>query len=73
MKKYVSLLLFLLLALLSGCSTGPSGTPSKSAPSSQQKTLNLYSWADNFNPEVLAAFEKKYNCKINYDVFANNE
>lgn len=73
MKKYVSLLLFLLLALLSGCSTGPSGTPSKSAPSSQQQTLNLYSWADNFNPEVLAAFEKKYNCKINYDVFANNE
>lgn len=41
--------------------------------SSSKETLNVYSWADNFDGEVLAAFEKEYNVKINYDVFANNE
>ena len=45
--------------------------PSKNAEGKQ--VLNLFSWADNFDPEVLADFEKKFNCKINYDVFANNE
>ncbi len=39
----------------------------------EKQVLNLYSWADNFNPTVIADFEQKYNCKVNYDVFANNE
>jgi predicted component of type VI protein secretion system len=66
MKKYVSLLLFLLLALLSGCSTGPSGTttPPKSAPSSQQQTLNLYSWADNFNPKSWQLLKKNITARL---------
>lgn len=33
----------------------------------------MYSWADNFDDQVLKGFEKEYNVKINYDVFANNE
>ncbi|GIO87444.1 spermidine/putrescine ABC transporter substrate-binding protein [Paenibacillus faecis] len=49
------------LAVLSGCG------------GSSKETLNIYSWADNFDADVLAAFEKEYNVKINYDVFANNE
>ncbi|MDD3396277.1 MAG: spermidine/putrescine ABC transporter substrate-binding protein [Acidaminococcaceae bacterium] len=71
MKKIVSLALSLLLGstlLLAGCG-GSSGGKANTQP----QTLNLFSWADNFDPEVLAEFEKKYNCKINYDVFANNE
>ncbi|TMV46290.1 spermidine/putrescine ABC transporter substrate-binding protein [Paenibacillus mesophilus] len=35
--------------------------------------LNLYSWADNFDEEVIEDFEKKFNVKVNYDVFSNNE
>lgn len=39
----------------------------------EQEVLNIYSWADNFNPDVIAAFEQKYNVKVNYDVFSSNE
>lgn len=67
MKKILSLLLAGACLVTAGC--GSSGD----APKNEEKVLNLYSWADNFSPEVLADFEKKYNCKINYDVFANNE
>lgn len=50
----------MVLAVLSGCG-------------SSKETLNIYSWADNFDADVLADFEKQYDVKINYDVFANNE
>lgn len=62
--KWASLLLAVLLmgSVLAGCGS-----------SSSKETLNIYSWADNFDPEMLAAFEKENNVKINYDVFANNE
>lgn len=68
-------LLFLFAAIftifaLSGCG----GTKdSKESKKDQPQVLNLYSWADNFDAEVIAEFEKQYNCKVNYDVFANNE
>lgn len=51
----------LVLGLLSGCG------------GSSKETLNIYSWADNFDADVLAEFEKQFDVKINYDVFANNE
>ncbi|MGI6263411.1 MAG: ABC transporter substrate-binding protein [Succiniclasticum sp.] len=38
-----------------------------------KEVLNIYSWADYYDPEVLAEFEKKYNCRVNYDVYSNNE
>lgn len=62
--KWASIWLAVMLlgSILAGCGA-----------SSSKETLNVYSWADNFDGEVLAAFEKEYNVKINYDVFANNE
>lgn len=51
----------LALSVLSGCG------------GSSKETLNIYSWADNFDADVLAAFEQEFDVKINYDVFANNE
>lgn len=71
MKKLLVLLLGLLLLTLAGC--GGSSPSEKKPTGNQKRVLNLFSWADNFSPEVLADFEKKYQCKINYDVFANNE
>lgn len=65
MNKKQMLLLGLVImfsALLIGC-----------GGKKEKQVLNLYSWADNFNPAVIADFEQKYNCKVNYDVFANNE
>jgi spermidine/putrescine transport system substrate-binding protein len=38
-----------------------------------KQVLNLYSWADNFNPDLIKEFEEKYNAKVNYDVFDSNE
>ncbi|CAM3005354.1 spermidine/putrescine ABC transporter substrate-binding protein [Paenibacillus sediminis] len=61
-RKGLTGLLFMVvfaLLVLSGCSSRP--------------TLNIYSWADNFDEQVLKDFENKYNVKINYDVYANNE
>lgn len=64
MKKmrWAGLLLagIMVLTMLSGCG-------------SSKETLNIYSWADNFDEEVLKDFEKQFNVKINYDNFANNE
>lgn len=54
-------LLSISLVAVAGCS------------SSKQETLNIYSWADNFDEQVLKDFEEKYNVRVNYDVFANNE
>ncbi|HHB1655482.1 MULTISPECIES: spermidine/putrescine ABC transporter substrate-binding protein PotD [Bacillus cereus group] len=39
----------------------------------KKEELNIYSWADNFDEQVLKDFEKKYNVKINYDKYASNE
>lgn len=52
--------IMLFVLVLSGCG-------------SSKETLNIYSWADNFDEQVLKDFEKEYDVKINYDVFANNE
>ncbi len=70
MKKFFSLFLAGAYLAAAGCGSAPDGN-TKSGGDTQ--VLNLYSWADNFSPDVLSDFEKKYNCKINYDVFANNE
>jgi putrescine transport system substrate-binding protein len=37
-----------------------------------KKELNIFNWAGYINPEIIQDFEKKYNVKINYDVFDNN-
>ncbi|NMO97168.1 ABC transporter substrate-binding protein [Paenibacillus lemnae] len=40
---------------------------------SDKETLHIYSWADNFDPDVLKDFEKQYDVKVTYDNYANNE
>lgn len=36
-------------------------------------TLNLYTWADYISPEVIAEFEKRFNCRVIIDTFDSNE
>lgn len=69
-KLLVFLVSVLTMALLL---TGCGGDTGKKDAAGEEQVLNLFSWADNFDPEVIAEFEKQYNCKVNYDVFANNE
>ncbi|OEH85285.1 spermidine/putrescine ABC transporter substrate-binding protein [Desulfuribacillus stibiiarsenatis] len=63
MKKIA--LLFLISMMVFTMLTGCFG--------SKQEVLNIYSWADNFDPDVIADFEKQFNVKVNYDVFSSNE
>ena len=64
MKKTVSLLLalILVLALAAGC-----GSPKKGG------TLNLYTWAEMFDPDVLAGFEEETGITVNYVNFDYDE
>lgn len=55
----VSVILVLSFVVISGCS--------------QKPTLHIYSWSDNFDPEVLKAFAKKYNVNYTYDTYSSNE
>ncbi|WP_400162725.1 polyamine ABC transporter substrate-binding protein [Brevibacillus sp. TJ4] len=68
MKRFKSLVIGALAATLAltaaGCSSSSEGG---------EKVLNIYSWADNFNPDVIAKFEEQYNVKVNYDVYGSNE
>lgn len=40
---------------------------------SSKETLHVYSWTDNFDPEVLTAFEKEFNVKVDYTFYSSNE
>ncbi|MGZ9586973.1 ABC transporter substrate-binding protein [Paenibacillus marinisediminis] len=61
-KKWFAVVLAGLLALtaLTGCGE-------------KKETLNLYSWVDNFDQDMIKKFEEEYNVKVNYSYFANNE
>lgn len=55
--------------LLSSCAW----KSSKSGYSSDEKQVNVYSWADYIDPNVIPEFEKRYGIKVVYDTFASNE
>ena len=79
MKKTLSLLLALTLciSLLAGCGSSQSSTQQTDAGDSEQKTpggtLNIYTWADMFDPDVLAGFEEETGIRINYVNFDYDE
>ncbi len=50
--------------LACGCSGGSSG--------GSQQVLNVYNWSDYIDPAVIASFEKKYDIRVNYDVYDSN-
>ena len=69
MKKLTYLLTALCFSvLLGGC-----GSDHSAKDAGAPQGLNLYVWADYFDPDVISDFEKQNNCKITYDVFSNNE
>ena len=68
MKKSVTLTLAIILCALC-LSTQSIALPKAEA----RQVLNLYSWVDNFDPKIISEFERRYKCRVNYDVFANNE
>lgn len=41
--------------------------------SPKKKTLHLYNWGDYIDPEIVAQFEKEFNCTVKIDYFDSNE
>lgn len=64
MKKMIALILALALcvSLMAGCGS-----------KKEKETLNLYTWAEMFSPEVLAAFEEETGIAVNYTNFDTDE
>ena len=71
------LLVVSLTFALAGCGGGggekKAEAPKDAPKKAEAQVLNIYSWADYFDPQVLAEFEKANNCRINYDVYSNTE
>ena len=63
MKRFFTLFLAMVLALLalSGCKK------------KQKRVLHLYNWGDYISEDMLARFEKEFDCKVKVDVFDSNE
>lgn len=38
-----------------------------------KKELNLYTWSDYIDPELVTAFEEQFNCRVVIDTFDSNE
>lgn len=55
----ISLLLILLFSITVGCS--------------KEEVLNIYTWADNFDDEVIKKFEKEFGVKVTRDTYSSNE
>jgi putrescine transport system substrate-binding protein len=53
--------------LLAACTTG------HKPPPDQHQVLNLYSWAEYFQPSVLHEFEAETGITVNYSVFDSND
>jgi spermidine/putrescine transport system substrate-binding protein len=62
MKKLILILSLLCLPFLAG------GCGSDNRP-----VLNVYNWGDYLDPEIIAQFEKEYDCRVNYETFTSNE
>ena len=88
MKKSLALILALVLCLtlFAGCggsekpaapaTAAPAAEPAAepaAAPEQTGGTLNLYTWAEMFDPDVLADFEKETGITINYTNFDYDE
>ncbi|MDR1611147.1 MAG: spermidine/putrescine ABC transporter substrate-binding protein [Planctomycetota bacterium] len=38
-----------------------------------ERVLHIYTWSDYFDPDVIAAFEDRYDCRVSIDYFDSNE
>lgn len=61
-------------AVLSSCSRhGGTPTPGDARHSAQPRTLNVYQWADYFDPDVLRDFEHDTGIKVTYSTYDSQD
>lgn len=63
MKRFLSLLPAIVLAVVFSCLTG----------CGKKEVLHVYCWEDYLSDDVVKKFEQEYNCKVQVDVFPSNE
>ena len=67
------------LALLVAACARKADAPAQTAAAAPVATpagpcqLNLYIWSEYIDPEIVADFEKQYNCKVTIDLYEDNE
>lgn len=71
-KMVLGLLVCAILGVSSGC-TQKGKITANSPESNAPRKLFVYNWSYYIAPDVLADFEKKFNCKVVYDIFDSNE
>ncbi|MDO5062677.1 MAG: spermidine/putrescine ABC transporter substrate-binding protein [Peptostreptococcaceae bacterium] len=63
MKKVLAVMMLFVMLMVVGCS----------GDETAKATLNVYNWGDYIDEEVIREFEKEFNVKVNYEIYANNE
>jgi spermidine/putrescine-binding protein len=72
MKKLLPIILSLAFAL-TGCGTSGEPSVSNDTDSTAGTTLKVYNWGEYTGENVIANFEKEYNCKVITEYFDSNE
>lgn len=74
-SKFLSLLIFFIFSAVSlaGCSSGKTSATSSKGNGSEEKVLNLFTWANYVPDDVIKGFESKTGIKVNYSNFSTNE
>lgn len=72
MKKLLTLAVCALLIFSTGCST-KSNSGVNPTETYGCNTLNVYNWGEYIGENVNKNFEKQFNVKVNYSMFASNE
>jgi spermidine/putrescine-binding protein len=88
MRKSINLYVFvvalLTASLLAACAAPATPAPipvpptpvpptTTASPEVTSNELNIYAWSEYIPQELLDAFAKEYNIKVNYDTYASNE
>jgi putrescine transport system substrate-binding protein len=73
--RFAALAALLAIAgVLDGCSRHGAGpTPGDATRATQPRVLNVYQWADYFDPDVLRDFELETGIKVTYSTFDSQE
>lgn len=48
-------------------------TLAASSPAAESKVLNLFIWSEYIDPKIVSAFEQKFGCKVNIDLYEDSE
>jgi spermidine/putrescine transport system substrate-binding protein len=74
LKKVLSMMLIGILPMIafSACSKSTS-TSSETQKTSEEKVVNIFTWANYVPDDVVKKFEKKTGIKVNYTNFSTNE